>query len=139
MDYRYADEEIVTHTGYKWQAKCVSTGKEILDLAAGADIVAVDEAFMIDGVALSLITLFKQGKTIFVSSIQLSARGETFTEIQKIFPWATQVEVCPAVCPITGKDAYYTVAKVEGLNQIDVGGSEKYEPRCHDLAPFMRS
>lgn len=46
-------------------------------------------------------------------------------------------EVCPAVCSETGLDAYYTVAKVNGLNQIDVGGSEKYVPRCHSLVPFM--
>ncbi len=137
MDHRYAEAEIITHSGHRWNATCVSTGEEIVDMSLNADVVAVDEAFMIDGSASALISLFKQGKTVFVSSIQLSARGETFSEIQQMFPWATRVEVCPAVCPISGKDAYYTVAKVDGLSQIDVGGSEKYEPRCHEHASFI--
>ena len=139
MDHRYTNEEIVTHSGYTWDAHCVSSGEEIVDLSLGSDVIAVDEAFMIDGAAHALITLFKQEKTIFVSSIQLSARGETFAEIQQMFPWATRVEVCPAVCPISGKDAFYTVAKIEGLSQIEVGGSEKYEPRSHEHTSFLKS
>jgi len=137
MDHRYADEEIVTHSGHKWRAKCVSSGREIIDLAKNVDIIAVDEAFMIDGVARALIALFKKGKTIFVSSIQLSARGETFTEIQQLFPWATRIEVCPAVCPITGRDAFYTHRKVEGLGEIAVGGAELYEPRCWEFHSYV--
>jgi thymidine kinase len=115
----------------------VSSGKEAFKIALEADVVAVDEAFMIDGIADAVIDLFRMGKSVYVSSIQLSARGETFEEVQKMFPWATRIEVCPAVCSETGLDAYYTVAKVDGLNQIDVGGAEKYIPRCHALAPFM--
>lgn len=137
IDHRYASDEIVTHTGLRFPAICVSSGSEVQEIASDADVVAVDEAFMIDGIADAVIGLFKRGKSVYVSSIQLSARGETFEEVQKMFPWATRVEVCPAVCPETGLDAYYTVAKVDGLNQIDVGGSEKYVPRCHSLVPFM--
>jgi thymidine kinase len=137
MDYRYDSEEIVTHSGHRWKAHCVSSGEEILSLSNDADIVAVDEAFMIDDVADALLDLFRTGKNIYISSIQLSARGEPFEEIQKMFPWATRIEVCPAVCPVSGKDAYYTVAKVDGLNEIDIGGTEKYEPRCHEHAGFL--
>ena len=138
IDQRYADEDIVTHTGLRWNANCVSSGSEILKLSKDADIVAVDEAFMIDGAAEALISLFQQGKSIYVSSLQLSARGEVFDEMSTLFPWATRVEVCPAVCPNCGADAYYTVPKVSGLSQIDVGGADKYEPRCHKHASFLR-
>jgi thymidine kinase len=138
MDHRYLVDSIVTHAGYKWEARCVSSGDDILESSRGCDIIAVDEAFMIDGVSDVLIDLFMKGKTIFASTIQLSARGETFSEVQKMFPWATRIEVCPAVCPECGTDAFYTVPKVEGLSQIDVGGSEKYEPRCHDHTGFLR-
>jgi len=137
MDSRYSTEEIVTHGGIKWPATCVATGDDILDIANGADVVAVDEAFMIDGAAEALLQLFRAGKSIYVSSIQLSARGEPFEEIQQMFPWATKIEVCPAVCPRTGRDAYYTVAKLDGLDDIDVGGADMYEPRCHQRTFFM--
>tara|TARA_R110000824_G_scaffold60853_16_gene162456 strand:+ start:7458 stop:8000 length:543 start_codon:yes stop_codon:yes gene_type:complete len=139
MDHRYSNENIVTHAGYEWEAVCVGTGDEILELSQEYDVVAVDEAFMVDGSAESLIQLFRSGKSIYVSSIQLSATGKIFPEIQSIFPWATKIEVCPAVCPITGQDAYYTVAKVDGLKTIEVGGAETYEPRCHSHTPFLKS
>ena len=138
MDHRYAEEKIVTHGGSQWNAVCVSSGDEIYEIAKDSEVVAVDEAFMIDGVADALIRLFKHGKSIYVSSIQLSAWGDSFSEVQEMFPWATRVEVCPAVCPKSGRDAYYTVAKVDGLNQIDVGGHEKYEPRCYEYTSFVK-
>mgnify|MGYP003628621743 CR=1 FL=1 len=138
MDHRYANESIVTHTGHSWDAFCVSEGGEIPQHLKDVDIVAVDEAFMIDGIADVLIGLYQKGKTIFVSTIQLSAAGLFFTEVQKMFPWATRVEVCPAVCSLCEKDAHYTVAKVEGLSHIEVGGSETYEPRCYTHTPYAK-
>ena len=138
LDHRYADESIVTHSGDATEAIGVSNGREIFEAAQGCDVVAVDEAFMIDDSAEALISLFKMGKSIYVSTIQLSARGEVFPEVQAMLPWATEIKVCPAVCTVCYHDAYYTVARVEGLNYIDVGGSEKYEPRCHQHTTFLR-
>ena len=137
IDHRYDVSKISTHSGHTWPAHCVTTGAEIVALSEDAQIVAVDEAFMIEGAGDALVQLFKLGKDIYVSSIQLSARGEPFEEIQIMFPWATKIEACPAVCPECGQDAYYTVAKVEGLSEIDVGGAEKYAPSCHQHAFFM--
>ena len=137
MDHRYSDAQIVTHMGHSWDAVCISEGSEIYEFIEGASVVAVDEAFMIDGVADVLIDLYQKGKTVFVSTIQLSAAGLVFSEVQKMFPWATRIEVCPAVCAQCEKDAYYTVAKVEGLGLIEVGGAETYEPRCHRHTPYL--
>ena len=92
---------------------------------------------MIDGCAESLIQLFRLGKTIVVSSLQLSASGNVFTEIRDMMPWATKIEICPAVCTVTGLDAYYTHKKVNDLAEITVGGSELYEPRCWMHHSFM--
>ena len=139
MDHRYADSYISTHTGYKLEAVPVSTGDEIIEASEGYDVIAVDEAFMIDGVANALIELYKAGKTIFVSTIQLSASGLTFGEVQAMFPWATRIEICPAVCSLCESDAFYTVAKIKGLSHIEVGGAETYEPRCHKHTPFLKT
>jgi len=139
MDDRYSQGEIVTHSGLKWIATNVSTGKEILAYANDYDVIAVDEAFMIDDIAKILVQLFHQGKTIVVSSIQLSATGKIFDEIMWMMPWATYIKVCPAVCPISGKDAYYTYRKIAGLSEIEVGGEELYEPRSWKHHPALSS
>lgn len=139
MDNRYSqDGEIMTHRGSKWPAIGVSSGKEILEMSQHADIVGVDEAFMIDGCADALINLFRCGKTVFVSSIQLSASGKPFEEVKEMMPWATRIEVCPAVCPVTQRDAYYTVRKIDNLEEISVGGAAHYAPACWETAHFMQ-
>lgn len=137
MDHRYSDAKIVTHMGHSWEALCISEGCEMFDHVSNASVIAVDEAFMIDGIADALAELYRSGKTVFVSTIQLSAAGLVFAEVQKMFPWATRIEVCPAVCSQCEKDAYYTVAKVAGLSHIEVGGAETYEPRCHIHTPYL--
>ena len=141
MDDRYSSSDISTHSGGRLSAICVKTGDEIQkvidSLSKEVDVIAVDEAFMIEGSAETLIKLFQKGHTIVVSSLQLSASGNVFTEIRDMMPWATKIEVCPAVCPVTGRDAYYTHRKVDGLEEIAVGGADWYEPRCWEMHTYV--
>jgi thymidine kinase len=142
MDDRYASSDIATHSGGRLPAFSVKSGGEILNLARQpqtepVEIVAVDEAFMIDDCADALVELFREGKTIVVSSLQLSASGMVFEEVRDMMPWATKIEVCPAVCPITGRNAFYTHRKLEGLDEIVVGGEDLYEPRCWEHHGYM--
>ena len=139
MDDRYSDGEICTHAGLKFPATNVSDGLDILRNCEDYDVVGVDEAFMIDGCAEALLSCFSNGKTVVVSSIQLSATGKAFKEIKELLPWATHIEVCPAVCVKTGADAYYTVHKVDAASEIAVGGSDIYEPRAWSKTPFVNS
>jgi len=131
---------IITHRGYETNSIPIESADDILEYLSKrrvtSGVVAVDEAFMVAGLADVLIGLFRKGFTVLVSSIQLSSDGTPFEEVSKMMPWATKIEVCPAVCPITGKDAYYTYRKTDETEAIVVGGIETYEPRCfetHDL------
>jgi len=109
MDDRYSDVEIVTHSGGKLPAVGVNTGLDMLEYIKRShekfNVVAVDEAFMIEGVSDALLSLFREGKTVVVSSLQLSATGNVFEEVRDMMPWATKIEICPAVCTVTGRDA----------------------------------
>ena len=141
MDNRYSNVEICTHSGGKISAVGVETGHDILkfieDLEGGVDVIAIDEAFMIDDCATAALTLFRKGITIIVSSLQLSASGNVFEEVRDMMPWATRIEICPAVCPITGRNTYYTHRKIDSIDEITVGGSDIYEPRCWEFHGFM--
>jgi len=141
LDERYSSVEICTHNGGKIPANAVKTGEDIIrtiELNDGdVDVVAVDEAFMIEGVACALLRLFREGKTIVVSSLQLSATGNVFTEVRDMMPWATKIEICPAVCTISGLDAFYTHRKFNDMKEITVGGSDLYEPRSWFHHSFM--
>ena len=139
IDNRYSESQIVTHSGGKIAATVVSNGVEILDYIKKEDIdvVAVDEAFMIEGVAEALVEIFKSGITVVASSLDLSANCKIFPEMEKLMCWATKIEKCPAVCPICGGDAYYTFKKIEDNEEILVGGSDIYEPRCWNHHPVF--
>ena len=140
-DDRYSTSEVVSHSGWKWPAVTVKEGADIFgylsEVEAPPDVVAVDEAFMIPGVADVLVWLYKYGINIVVSSLDLGFQGKPFKEIEKLLPWATYIEKCSAVCTVCGQDAFYTHKKqVTSDEEIQVGGSELYEPRCfcHHLA-----
>jgi thymidine kinase len=142
LDNRYADGEIVTHSGGKVSATIVQSGKEIVEIVSKmpkVEVVGIDEAFMIDGVSDAALALFRKGLTVVVSSLQISATGNVFEEVRDMMPWATKIEVCPAVCPVTGLDAFYTHRKFENMEEISVGGSDLYEPRCWFYHPFMNT
>lgn len=134
MDDRYSHSDVKTHSGSGLPAVSVDKAQEILTFLIQAgeeyDVIAVDEAFMIDGSADVLIHLFKLGKTIIVSSLEMSASCNPFEEITMMAPWATRIEKCPAVCSVCQKDAYYTQRKSEDMDEIQVGGEDLYEPRC---------
>ena len=133
IDKRYSEEKVVTHKGQEHTSVLVSSGSEILEKGLSADVAAVDELFMIPGAAAALLALFKKGKTILVSTLQLSSEPngyKPFEEVEQLMPWATSIEVCPAVCAYCDSDAYYTQRIGEQPKQILVGGAESYQPVC---------
>lgn len=140
LDDRYSDTEVVSHSGWRHPAVVVKEGADILEALTNAaeppDVVAVDEAFMIKGVAEVLIWLYRTGVSVVVSTLDLSYSGKAFPEVERLLPWATRVEKCAAVCTECGRDAHYTHKKQVGDDEIEVGGAELYEARCflHHLA-----
>jgi thymidine kinase len=139
IDNRNSNVSVVSHNGLTWGSKDVKRGKDILKEIEKEtyDIIAVDEAFMIKGVGDILIKLFKKGYTIYVSSIQLSTKLKPFREIEKIMPWATKIEVCPAVCPYSGNEAFYTKSYVK-TSHIQVGGMQIYHPVSYHYNPEFK-
>ena len=139
VDERYSTSDVVTHWGAKIPATRINSEsmndalQPFFYRASGKDrvVIAVDEAFMIDGIGDILVRLFKCGHTILVSSLQLSSDFTPYNELAAILPYATKVEVCPAVCSVCGADAHYT-EKIGGRSDhgIEVGGAEMYQPRC---------
>ncbi len=135
LDERYDSSSICSHTGQKQEAIRVEHGADIRRIVSAIyggtpSVIAIDEAFMIPGSGFAAVQLFKEGHTVLVASLQLSSDGSAYEEIQEMFPYATYVAVCPAVDPVSKKDAYYT-EKYGGRKDhaIEVGGAEMYRPR----------
>jgi thymidine kinase len=134
IDDRYSVNRVTSHGGNSIEALTVVTASDILrhlaDLDEQPHVIAIDEAFMIPGIADILIYLYRLGITVIVSTLDLSAACKPFPEPQKIFPWATQIYKLSAACTVCGADAHYTHKKQDSDNEIEVGSHELYEPRC---------
>lgn len=139
IDVRYSHSNISSHNGGTLEAHTVSHAEEIYDLIDKRDgnmykVIAVDEAFMIEGIDDVLIDLYKSNNfSIVVSSIQMDAGEVPFDNIKNMLPFATKIEVCPAVCTMCDQDAYYTKAlfDIENATQEEkIGSKDMYEPRC---------
>lgn len=140
LDGRYHDSNITSHMGWSLAAHSVELGQDIWNhTQRNFDyqneqpencVIIVDEAFMIEGVAETIIKLYQRGHTVFVSSIQLSSDGKSFEEMEKLLPYATKVEVCSAACAVCGSDAFYSARISPVSDVIHVGGDQSYEPRC---------
>lgn len=141
IDDRYDVNEITTHSGLKYPAICVNSATEMKDVIGknNVDVVAVDEMFMIKGSAKYLLELWGTGVNVIISTLDLSACVEPFSEVQEILPFATQVEKCPAVCVICQRDAFYTEKHKQGGDIIEVGGADLYSPRCRDHHSYFNA
>jgi len=149
IDDRYSESAVVSHSGWSMGAATVKTGADILEKIAQMDeqpdVVAVDEAFMIPNVADVLVWLYRNGVSIVVATLDISANGKPFHEVEGLLVWATHVEKFSSVCTVCGLDAYYTYKKVIDENdsicvtaaEIKVGGAELYEPRCNKHHPLI--
>lgn len=142
IDSRYSADAVVTHSGWAVPANIVESGQDILAhlnaIDDVVDVVAVDEAFMIDDVSSVLIWLFKNGVSILVSTLDMSSSCKPFKETERMMPWATHVEKCTAICTVCSCPAHYTYKKVADDDEIQVGGVEMYEPRCWSCHPTLR-
>ena len=134
IDDRYSNVDVVSHSGARIKSTTIITGADILRHLSEMDdqphVVAVDEAFMVPGVADALIYLFRLGITVVVSTLDMSAACKPFDEPTKMLSWATQVHKLTAVCTVCGDNAHYTHKKVTNEEEIEVGGNNLYEPRC---------
>lgn len=141
IDTRYETDKITSHNGGSIKAICIEDAKELYDYidykSIGSSLyetIAVDEAFMIKNIDNVLIDFFSKGISIIVSSIQLDAKEKPFENIKNMMPFATKIEICPAVCTMCDKDAYYTEAlfDIENTSQEErLGSKNMYEPRCY--------
>jgi len=142
VDIRYGEQEIVSHLGAKLRAIQIESGDSLMQFLASTsepyEHILVDEVFMIPGIAVALIWLFRQGISIHVSTLDLSYACKPFTEVQAVLPWATKIEKCTAVCTACGADAHFTYRKNQDDIEIVIGGADMYEPRCFNCHPSVR-
>lgn len=131
IDDRYDPTHLVTHTQDRFDAVRVSEAGAILDQAAGADVVAIDEGHFFRMPLVDVVNALRdRGISVLVAGISHDAWGRPFEPMPQLCELADEVVVKQAPCRVCGEPAPYTqrMTRVDTLHMV--GGLNDYEPRC---------
>ena len=141
LDNRYSNEGISTHDNRTRKSYVLLNIEELNEIVSleKPDNVFIDEAQFFTSKVLNVIDdLRKIGINVYVSLLNQTSEGIPFPFIDKkedvgtLLAKADYIETFTAICPVCGRFATKSF-KLESTGQeIDVGGSNKYEPRCFE-------
>jgi len=138
IDDRYSKTCVVSHTGIKEEAICISKSEEIFNYVKDTtDVVAIDEVQFFDEKIVDVCKkLADKGKRVICAGLDMDFRGEPFGPIPKLLAIAEFVDKIQAICVVCGNPATRTQRLINGKPArysdpiILVGATEAYEARC---------
>jgi thymidine kinase len=137
IDDRYDVAHVVSHAGAKMRAVAAESSREVLRLAAGYDVVGVDEAqFFDDGIVDVVRELVARGLRVVAAGLDTDFRAEPFGSMPTLLSIAEFVDKLQAVCHRCGGTATRTQRLLGGEPApfsgatIQVGALDSYEARC---------
>lgn len=150
IDKRYSKAHVVTNKGIMLPAVISPIGsktkKFIFEKSKGFDVIGVDEDQFWNSKSnlhkvLDDLVFLK--KLVYVSAINKNIKNEAFETTSKLLIRADEIHTLTSVCAKCGNDATLTQKirdNKEVFNKvIDVGGNDKYEPRCRNCyVPYKR-
>ena len=131
LDMRYHAQDVVSHNANSIRSTPVALPDEILLLAAGSDVVGIDEAQFFDA---SLVDVCKQladqGSRVIVAGLDMDYLGQPFGPMPALLATAEFVTKVHAVCVCCGELAAYSFRIAASEKQVLLGETDLYEARC---------
>ena len=131
LDTRYHAEDVVSHNAARIRSTPVAVASEILLLAAGSDVVGIDEGQFFDS---SLVDVCQQlansGIRVIVAGLDMDYLGRPFGPMPNLLATAEYVTKVHAVCVCCGEIATYSYRMVANESQVMLGETDSYEARC---------
>lgn len=129
-DTRYDHHDIVTHGRERLAAAAIRRSAELLDRAADAEVVAIDEAqFFDEELPDTCRRLAEQGKRVIVAGLDRDSWGLPFGPVPELARLADAVTHTTARCARCGSRAENT-QRLTPIVDTMIGGEGDYEPRC---------
>jgi thymidine kinase len=137
IDVRYDVGHVVSHAGARTRAVTAATSLDVVRLAAGYDVVGIDEVQFFDGgIVAAVETLVAGGARVVAAGLAQDFRGLPFGAMPTLLCLAEFVDKLEAVCHRCGGPATLTQRLVDGEpapfdgETIQVGALDSYEARC---------
>lgn len=132
IDDRYAEDEIVSHSEMRIQARRVHAARGILErLEADTQVIGIDEAQFFDRSLVEVVeALADGGRRVIVAGLDQDYLGRPFDPMPELLAMAEAITKTLAICMVCGNPAGRTQRLVSSEERIVVGGSRAYEARC---------
>ena len=131
IDDRFSSNHIVSHSDVKLLSSVVKRSSDILNLAADAQVVGIDEAQFFDMEIINVAEkLASQGKRIIIAGLDQDYRGNPFEPIPQLLAIAEYITKTLAICVVCGNPADRTQRTTQASERVLVGAKDSYEARC---------
>ncbi len=131
IEVRYSEEEVVSHDENSILSTPVDSSANIVLLASGVEVVAIDEAqFFDEGLVDVCNQLANSGARVIVAGLDMDFRGVPFGPVPRLMSIAEYVTKVHAICVRCGSLAQYTHRTSDEEQLILLGETDIYEPLC---------
>jgi thymidine kinase len=131
IDVRYDEVKIVSHDATAILSTPVDNSQKILLMAQDVDVVGIDEAQFFDPeIANVCDELAFRGIRVIVAGLDMDYLGNPFGQMPYIMAKADYVTKLHAICQQCGSIANYSYRKIPNEDQVMLGATDVYEPRC---------
>lgn len=138
IDTRYHEEQVTSHNGMGFEARPISSAREILtDIGPDTTVIAIDEVQFFDPEIIEVCDeLAEQGRRVICAGLDTDFRGVPFGPIPDLMARAELVDKLHAICVVCGEEASRTQRLINGQPAraddpvVLVGAAEVYEARC---------
>jgi thymidine kinase len=132
MDQRYANSEIVSHSGLGIRSDNVRTAAEVLQkVEPRTEVIGIDEAQFLGEEILGIcIKLADSGKRVIVAGLDTDFMGRPFEPMPRLLAVAEEITKLLAICVRCCNPAVHTQRLIASEELIVVGASGMYEARC---------
>ena len=131
IDTRYDEVKIVSHDATAIQSTPVDNSQKILLMTGDVDVIGIDEAQFFDAeIANVCDELAFRGIRVIVAGLDMDYLGNPFGQMPSLLAKADYVTKLHAICQRCGNMANYSFRKVADEQQVLLGATDAYEPRC---------
>jgi len=131
VDDRFSSDHIVSHSDVKLLSSVVKHSSEILDLAADAQVVGIDEGQFFDMEIVDVVeNLASKGKRVIIAGLDQDYLGKPFEPMPQLLAIAEYITKTLAICVVCGNPADRTQRTTQASERVLVGAKDSYEARC---------
>ncbi|MDF1559054.1 MAG: thymidine kinase [Bacteroidales bacterium] len=131
LDTRYSETRVVSHDEKSIVSTPVENTSSILLLAAGVEVVGIDEAQFFDDTLPEVCSaLADSGTRVIVAGLDMDFAGKPFGPMPALMAIAEYVTKVHAICVRCGNLAHYSHRKTDDEKVVVLGEKDIYEPLC---------